>query len=233
MIDYLLPHLRSMHEMEVDLPHEELQLCAPAFRSFFYESSLDIPRYRRWYAGRQHADAYEYLRAVLQLLQRDRAGRRWVLKSPQHLDQIPALLSAFPDALVLRTHRDPARAALSLITMIVYARRAVYGRIDVAAEARAWMERLAQMLRDASVQAAAVPKGQLFDVDFDDFMGNPVGTVERIVRVAGLDWDTPTRTAVEEYQRSAPPNRHGRIIYDDGALGLDPDELRERFALAA
>ena len=70
MIDHLLPHLRAMHAMEVDLPHEELQLCAPAFRSFFYESSLDVPRYRAWYAGRQHHDAYAYLHRVLQLLQR-------------------------------------------------------------------------------------------------------------------------------------------------------------------
>lgn len=232
MIDHLLPHLRAMHAMEVDLPHEELQLCAPAFRSFFFESSLDVPRYRAWYAGRQHPDAYAYLRRVLQLLQRGRETRRWVLKSPQHLDQLPALLGAFPDAIVLRTHRDPARAALSLITMITYARRAVYRRLDVAAEAQAWVDRLTQMLRDGAAQADALPAGQRVDVEFDRFVADPVGTVERILRCAGLEWDATTRAAVQTYQQSAPRNRHGRIQYDDASLGLDPYAMRERFAFA-
>lgn len=232
MIDHLLPRLRAMHAMEVDLPHEELQLCAPAFRSFFFETSFDVPRYRAWYIGRQHSDAYDYLRRVLQLLQHG-PGRRWVLKSPQHLDQLPALLSAFPDAIILRTQRDPARAALSLITMLLYTRRVLYRHVDVPAAARAWADRLAQMLRDGAQQAAALPAAQRYDVDFERFVADPVGTVEQILRFAGIGWDAATREAVTAYQRSAPPHRHGRIIYDVAALGLDRDELREKFAFLA
>ncbi len=233
MIDHLLPRLRAMHAMEVDLPHEDLQLCAPAFRSFFFETSVDVPRYRAWYAGRQHPDAYAYLHRVLQLLQDGADGPRWVLKSPQHLDQLPALLSAFPDAVILRTQRDPARAALSLITMLLYTRRVLYRPFDVAAAARAWADRLAQMLRDGARQTAALPPAQRYDVDFERFMVDPVGTVEEILRFVGIGWDAPTRAAVTAYQQSAPPDRHGRIAYEAAAIGLDADELRERFAFLA
>lgn len=227
-IDRLLPRLRAMHAMEVDLPHEELQLCAPALRSFFFESSFDLPRYRGWYAGRLHPIAYEYLRGVLELLQVGEAPRRWVLKSPQHLDQLPALVGAFPDATILCTRRDPARSVLSLITMIVYARRAVYGRVDVAHEARVWTERLAGMLEAADKARAALPRERVHDIDFERFVSDPMGVVESIVRFVGLEWDRRTRDAVEAYQRKAPPYRYGRIAYRYENLGIDERALRER-----
>lgn len=232
-IDFLMPRLRAMHEMEVDEPHEELQLCAPALRSFFFEASFDVPRYRAWYAGRQHYDAYAYLRRALQLLDGGGGKRRWVLKSPQHLDQLPALTAAFPDAVILRTRRDPVDAALSLITMILYSRRAIYRRVDVRREARAWFERLARMLADARAHAEALPAGRVYDVDFDGFVADPVGTVEEILRFGGVDCDAATREALRDYQANHPRNRYGRVVYEYDSLGLDPEEMRDRFAAAA
>ena len=33
------------------------------------------------------------------------AGKRWVLKNPSHLFALDALMTAYPDALVIQTHR--------------------------------------------------------------------------------------------------------------------------------
>ena len=49
------------------------------------------PRWRDHYLGTDQTPHYEYLaKRVLQLLQwqRRQAGKRWVLKCPQHLEQI-------------------------------------------------------------------------------------------------------------------------------------------------
>ena len=51
-----------------------------------------------------------------------RGGRRWLLKSPQHLEQLPVLDAVFPGVVVVCTHRDPMPVALSMIAMLTYSR---------------------------------------------------------------------------------------------------------------
>jgi hypothetical protein len=232
-LDYLLPLFRSMHPMEVDLPHEELQLSALTFRSFFFEGSFRLPRYRPWYAAGDQRQAYAYLRRVLQLLQSVRARGRWVLKSPQHLERIDALRAAFPDAKIVRTHRDPVRAVLSLATMITYTRRACYRDLDPAREGRAWADRLEQMLRASLEQADRLPPGCTLDVRFDDFVRDPAKTVEQVLAFAGTDRgaevDAAAREGVREHLPAHDASRGERFAYRFEDLGLDRDELRERF----
>ena len=54
MTHYVLPLFRRMHEMEVDMPHEELTLNALCFRSFMFEAAFELPSYKRWYVEQQH-----------------------------------------------------------------------------------------------------------------------------------------------------------------------------------
>ncbi len=229
LLDSLLPLMRRMHEMEADLPHEELQLTALDFRSFFFEGSFRLPTYRPWYASKDQTCAYLYLRRVLQALQAGEGPRRWVLKSPQHLEQIRPLKAAFPDVRIVRTHRDPVRAALSLATMITYSRRVPYRGIDPRAEAALWVDRIEQMLRASLEQAREVPSDQILDVRFDAFLADPEGTVARVLDFAGLELDARSRGAVRAHLAAHSQGRHGRVDYDFASLGLDPHALRERF----
>jgi hypothetical protein len=232
-IDAMLPLFRAMHAMAVDLPHEELQLSALTFRSFFFEGAFRLPHYRRWYAAGDHREAYRYLRRVLQLLQSLRGGERWVLKSPQHLDQLDALAAAFPDLRIVRTHRDPARAVLSLATMITYTRRVCYRNLDPAAEARGWVERAEQLLRRSQQQAERLARERVLDVSFDALRADPVGTVERVLAFAELPLDTAARRAVDAYLARHRPARSGRVDYRFEDLGLDRAALDERFRFAS
>jgi hypothetical protein len=231
-IDAMLPLLRAMHSMEVDLPHEELQLSALTFRSFFFECAFRLPRYRRWYAAGDHRGAYLYLRRVLQLLQVLRGGERWVLKSPQHLDQLGALSAAFPDVRVVRTHRDPARAVLSLATMITYSRRVCYRDLDPGDEARGWVERAEQLLRRCHQQIQRIPRERVLEIAFDRLQADPIGTVECVLEFAGMPFDGESRRAVEAHLAHYRRWRFGRVDYRYEDLGLDPHALAERFRCA-
>jgi hypothetical protein len=46
---------------------------------------------------------YQYMKTVLQLVQWMRGPDRWVLKCPQHLEQLGPLLATFPDATIVMT----------------------------------------------------------------------------------------------------------------------------------
>ena len=41
-------------------------------------------------------------------------GERWVLKSPQHMEQLPVLLKTFLFKSVVLTHRDPVAVVASM-----------------------------------------------------------------------------------------------------------------------
>lgn len=87
-MDTLMPHFALMHEMTTQHVHEEIQLLANNFSTMLMETFADVPRWSAYYWSRDQTSSYEYLRTRLQALQFLRGGRRWVLKSPQHLGQL-------------------------------------------------------------------------------------------------------------------------------------------------
>lgn len=236
MTHYILPLLMRMHELETDLPHEELTVCALCYRSFFFEGCFEVPGYRQWYAGNTHEKGYAYLKRTLQILQQERApdghdaASRWVLKSPQHLDQLETILQVFPDARLILTHRDPLRAVVSMITMMSYTSRQVYKPIRLREEARAWVDRLEQMLRRSQEQVRRIPEASVLHVDFNAFMDDAAGTVRRVCEFAEVELDVASQAAVRAHLQGNVRDRYGRIDYRFEDLGLDEGEIRERFA---
>jgi len=81
-----------------------------------FESTALVPRYSAWLAGGDWTPAYRRHRANLQLIGLA-DDRRWVLKSPSHLAALDALMSVYPDALLLVTHRDPVVAVASACSL--------------------------------------------------------------------------------------------------------------------
>lgn len=69
-----------------------------------------MPDYITWLLHQDLTPAYRYYQQQLQLLQWRWPGTHWVLKSPHHLFFLDVLLTVFPDACVVQTHRDPATA---------------------------------------------------------------------------------------------------------------------------
>ena len=108
-----MPYFNRMHEMTVDHVHEEIQLLAIDFSSMLFETISPMPSWRDHYLSRDQRPSYGYMKRILQVLQWLRGGTRWMLKSPQHLEQFPALLATFPDATFVLTHRDPVSVTAS------------------------------------------------------------------------------------------------------------------------
>src|SRR4029434_8194419 len=64
--------------------------------------------YGSWYRAQPLDAMYAYYADLLRLLDWQRPGERWLLKSPAHLWGIRELFASFPDASVVWTHRDTA-----------------------------------------------------------------------------------------------------------------------------
>jgi|TARA_R100001509_G_scaffold139136_1_gene93512 hypothetical protein len=229
----MTPHIAAMHPMNPDHIHEELELMGPNFASYNYEWLSLSPRWRDHYYQEDQTPHYEYMRDVLKLLtwqQRDTARpTRWVLKCPQHLEQLPVLRKVFPDATVAVTHRDPVDVIQSSVTMQAYGQRMSRKTVMTTELLDYWSDRVEHLLRACVRDRAAYPPAQSIDVPFRQLIRDDVGMVERIYQKAGLAMTDTARTALSTFATEHQSD-YGRVRYDlKGQFGISPDELRERF----
>jgi Sulfotransferase family len=199
---------------------------AISFSTMLFEPMYEIPRYRDWYRGSDQTSAYRYLRRMLQVLQWQRGPKRWVLKSPQHLEQIRPLLAVFPDAKIIQTHRDPVRITASFCTMAAYSLRMQNESIDPHRVGRYWADRVEDLLRSAVEHRPLLPKTQVMDVHFQPFMADQWATVERVLELAEHPFTREAGTAMERYLANHERGRLGTIDYRLEDFGLDPAERR-------
>jgi hypothetical protein len=215
--------------MTVDHAHEEIHLLAMDFSTMLFDAVMHVPGWRRFYLARDQRQHYAYLRRVLQALTWLRGGARWVLKSPQHIEQLPALMATFPDATVVLTHRDPLAVIASTATMVAYGMRMSRERIDLAAVGETWVDNTEQMLRACVRDRTAVAADQSMDVLFQDYMRDDMAVATAIYARADQPLGESSAAAIDEYRRTHPRGRFGRVAYDLADFGLHAGELRERF----
>lgn len=230
VMNIVMPHFALMHEMTTDHVHEEIQLLANDVSTMLMETLCDAPRWRDYYSTHDQTTHYEHLATQLKALQFLRGGRRWLLKSPQHLEQLTVLDRVFPGAVVVCTHRDPVPVVLSMIAMITYSARMHRSRVPVEQIAASWVDRLESMLTAFMRDRDVIGPDRSVDVRFDDFMADELGVTERIYALAGEPVTDAARGAMATYLAGHQRNRLGRVATSGEMFGLDPDDLRERFA---
>jgi PAS domain-containing protein len=232
-LDIALPEFKRMHEMTVDHVHEEIQLLAIDISTMLFETIAPIPTWRDLYLARDQRPSYAYLKVVLQALQWLRGGSRWVLKSPQHLEQFPALLDTFPDGVFVVTHRDPVSVTTSMLTMLGYSARVGHDTVDLEWIGAYWADRLKRMLSACAHSRDVLPADRTIDVHFDEFMENDMAMVTRIYHMAGVPLTEEGERAMSRFTRAHPRGRHGGVHYELSQFGLDRGQLKEYFRFYA
>lgn len=229
-LDAMLPLLRAMHPMTPSHVHEEIELQASDFGSYVLEWIAHVPRLRDFYLSEDQTPTYAYMKKALQVLQWHRRRERWILKSPQHLEQLGPLLATFPDATIAVTARDPVSVIASTITMEAYGSRMRCKEVKLPRIAAYWTDRIEALLRRCVRDRDLLPAERSIDVLFHEFMADDVAMVERIYDLAGLEMTPTARARLDAYMAAHPRGAHGRVVYDlRGDFGIDPDALRERF----
>jgi hypothetical protein len=230
VMDILMPHFRLMHEMTTEHVHEEIQLLANDFSTMLFETLAHVPRWTDYYLTHDQTPHYEHLVLQLKAMQFLRGGRRWLLKSPQHLEQLPVLDAVFPGVIVVCTHRDPVPVALSMLAMITYSARMHRSEVPVQEIAAAWVERLELMLNALIRDRDVLGPDRSLDVRFDDFMADEPGVAQQIYDLAGEPMSDEARSSMAAYLAGHQRGRLGRVATSAEMFGLDDDDLHARFA---
>ncbi|MHB8465362.1 MAG: sulfotransferase family protein [Acidimicrobiales bacterium] len=231
MLNEAMPYFKRMHHMTTWHAHEEINLLALDMSTMLFECLALSPPLRDWYKGHDQTPHYRFLRTVMQVLQFLRPGpARWVLKSPQNLEQLAALNAVFPDATVVFTHRDPVSVTASMITMQAYLYRTAYDHIDLDEVGSYWSDRVRDLLMACLRDRDLVNDRRSLDLRFADFMADQETEVARIYELAGQPVTDASVRGWRTYLRDHPADRHGKVLYELERFGVDPVERRAAFA---
>jgi hypothetical protein len=230
MMDQMMPLFRNMHDMSAEHIHEEVELQCMDFSSMLFDTYGLLPGWRDYYLAHDQTPHYEFLKRVLKALQWLRGPRRWILKSPQHLEQLQPLRTTFPDATFVLTHRDPVSVVTSMSTMQSYVARLSRNPVRPAEIAGYWVDRTVRQLQRCVADRDTLPPEQTIDVMFHEFMADDIGTVEGIYQLASHPMTPGLREGIQRYRQDNPRGKHGRVLYDlTGDFGIEPGKLREQF----
>ena len=226
------PRTLSIHPTGAYEPEEELGLVAASMYGMKWEAQWNVPSYAEWCHEESAIPAYRHMANLLRLIgwsQQESSLRPWILKTPQHMLDLPALLEVFPDARLIFTHRDPKQvvgsaASLAWNQTIIYS-----DHNDPAQTGRDWLGKTATMIARMRAARDAIPRERMIDVQYEDMETDWRGTMERVYRFLDLEME-PAVAGMEDYlDRSARLKRHPHR-YSLAEFGLREDEVNERFA---
>ena len=138
-----------------------------------------------------------------------RGGDRWLLKSPQHLEQLPVARRRVP-----RRHRrrDPPRPGrrhrVDGHDGRLHRPHARAARRRRGASAAAWADRIEAMLNACLRDREVLGPERSLDVRFDDFMADDLGTARRVLELADQPFTAEAEAAMRAYL-DTPPARAG------------------------
>ncbi len=222
----------AIHEYSGRMYKECLSAMSLEFCSEEMVSRTDVPTYQAWLQTADYRPAYRTYRKVLQVLQRRMPTRRWVLKSPAHLQALPALMEVFDDARFVITHRDPTAILPSVTSLIATMRWAHSDRVDFAAIGRYHLELYARSLDNLIdlVDSGRLPPDRTAQVPHRLVATDGVAAARSVYEQLGLELTPPTEASMAAYVAATPPGKHGEHRYQFEDLGLTRAEVRARFA---
>ena len=224
------PHVAAMHDRFPEAIEEEVEILDLDFAAYVLEWHARVPGWRDFYLQLDQTVHYAYLKKVLQALTFLRGPRTWVLKSPQHCEQLGPLMATFPDATVAFTHRDPVAVIQSAITMMAYADRLRRKTVDPEWLVHYWADRVHRLLSACVRDRELVSPDRSVDISFHNLNGHELDLIEQLYTKSGVELTGPVRADLQAYLDSNPRGKHGSIRYDlQGQFGVSPDELRSRF----
>lgn len=224
------PEMRAIHEIEAHLPDECWNLFSQNFMHCSYEANGDVPGYAEWWPSQSFAPVYARHRRNAQLIGHQEPGRRFVFKDSTHLFDLPALLSVYPDAMIVQTHRDPVKLIPSVCSLCWTARDALMVDPDPKSLGRSTLALWERGIESMMQAREGRDPDQFFDLPFERFVQDPLRAIRSIYGHFDLDYSEAAESAIEAFRASNPREKHADHAYSAQDWGLDPHQIADRFA---
>lgn len=225
------PEFSGIHYSTASTVEECWRLLRQAGKSLGFESLALVPRYTEWLEAQDWDDAYARHRQNLQLIGLNDPEKRWVLKNPSHLRSLDSLMAAYPDALIVTTHRPPATCIASACSLSEAATEHQSTAFVGEAIGRTQLHQWSVSYHAFHDAREKYDSAQFADVDYAEFVGDPVGTARGIYDAFGLPWTEATAAAVQaDLDDSHQGERKSNHRYSLADYGLTEADVEAAFA---
>lgn len=222
------PEMGKYYRNSAIYPNECVFFMAHDFKTLMWESKGKLLGYRDWLLQTDMTSAYEYHKKFLQLLQADAPGV-WNLKMPSHSLWLETLLSVYPDARLVWTHRDPLTATGSFCSLISLSHGAFTGEVDAE-----WIGK--NCLLQAELHANRIMdfrdkfgEDRVIDVQYSDLMTRPIDTMRELYSQLGDDFTDAAQSGMQSWLDDNPQNKFGTHEYKLAQFGLDQAAVSQAF----
>jgi len=227
------PDFAKIHSTSVDTPEECIHLLNHTFCDVQFGAETMMEPYASWFqqqieAGEPFRKSYAFYADQLRMLQWQRPGDRWMLKTPGHLWALDILIDMFPDCSIIITHRNPLECVTSYASMM--AAMMNNREFDKKELGPIVMEYLARKVEKSIAIRKNTDAARFIDIQFNDFIDDSLQTAEKIYDHFNLPLTDSIRQGLKEYADAHPMNRHGKHEYQLEEYGLSEEMILSRFA---
>ncbi|MEM8893853.1 MAG: sulfotransferase [Bacteroidota bacterium] len=217
-VRWISPSFYSIHPVEHDNYEEDVLLLDLQFMSSSSEAIMNVPSYAAYLDGTDQTVAYQYEIKLLRLLQWQRGGTHWLIKSPHHLEFLDTLSELIPDIHLIWTHRDPKTTIPSYMSMLYHGRRMFSDQVSKPEIVDHWVTKIDRMLTKGLKDLSTIRNTK--HLHFADLMDNQDATLEKICDWTGIQYQASIQ--VESNYKS-------RHTYDLKDWELTADDINKRF----
>lgn len=231
-----IPQILSIHPMNATLCDEEFMLMEHSFLCAM-DAYADVPSYTSWLDQQDQRPVYVQLKKMLQFLQWQKhqrgeaQGQRWLLKAPQHLHTLEILLSVFPKAQVILTHREPAQTIPSMASMAHTLWQIYSDQPDPSSAGRQWNSRMARGIHHTMQVRDQQDSRRFLDIHFSDTVAKPMEVLEAVYQFANMPFTEKARADAQQWLSSNGREKRASHDYSLETFGLSEQQMRSDYAL--
>jgi hypothetical protein len=229
---YMSPQIAAVHPLGTFEVEEEVGLIQHGFSSQLFEIQAKIPSFAECLMTHDQTAAYEYMVVLLKIIswfRDDPQDKPWVLKTPQHMQDLDALLHVFPKAKLICSHRDPIKAVGSACSMTWNAIVRDSDTVTSDWVGQEWLNKTERMLRKTMrVREEIAPGQNQYDIQYADISADWERAMRGVYDFLAMPFTDGTRAAMQTWLNDNRQHQHGAHQYGLEDFGLDSDEVDRR-----
>jgi hypothetical protein len=225
---WVVPEMAEVHEIRATTLEECWPLLANGFTVIAWDMGSGWRTYGKWLLNHDMVSSYREYKQCLQIMAQRQPESGFVLKCPDHLWFVDALVDVFPDAAIVWTHRDPVDSIASYCSLISLNWRLMYGSFDPHEIGRHIEDRFLSGIQRALAARDRLGEDCFYDVDFVQLCDDPCSVLDGISNHFGISSISPE--SVDGYLGTKRKDAKGKHKYSVERYGLDAKRIHERYA---
>ena len=203
------PEMVSCHEFNARVPTEASHAMTLNFAGAPFLALLgQTPTHVAYQQKQGLQPGLRYQKRLLKLLQWKNPRKHWILKAPDAILYMPELLKVYPDMNFVWTHRDPLKAADSVVNMYG---NCMWIRSDTPMLAGVLDQMISADFADFILnqpidwmEQGVIAKERICNIRFLELERDPVAEIQKLYAQFGMTMTDEALHAMRQYMRDHP-----------------------------